>query len=343
MNILIGKRINGVFGVRNKNKVLELVVTQYNDGEACIKRLLDSIEIQQCIDFSEIGVIIINDGDKYTLSDEFVSKFKNYSFDISYHIEEWSGLSGARQHGLDKVKAEYVMFCDGDDLFYRTTSLLDYLQTLKKEQPDILSGKFIADIKMNDGLTFKTINKDVTWVHGKCFKMSFLDEHKIKWNVDLKLYEDSYFVRLCLVYNPRRLNIENTTYFWKWRDSSTTRNDLNFEIKTYPDKIKSNMAMVEELTRRDLYNISCQYAWSMCIEMYFNLYDDKWKNDEKRYNDMKKYLKDYWNKYSERITSIKDDIFDKMIKSMQERFHLSDEEMDRRLELFNPTIEEILK
>lgn len=326
-----------------KNKTLELVVTQYEDGEACIKRLLDSIEIQQCIDFSEIGVIIINDGDKYTLSKEFTSKFENYSFDISYHIEEWSGLSGARQHGLDRVKAEYVMFCDGDDLFYRMTSLLDYLEILKKECPDILSGKFVTDIKMNDKLAFREINKDVTWVHGKCFKMSFLREHDIKWNVDLKLYEDSYFVRICLVYNPKRLNIENITYFWKWRDTSATRKDPDFEFKTYPDKIKSNIAMIDELTKRGLYEISCQYAWAMCIEIYFNLYDTKWNTSAKRLTETKKYLREYWNNYSERIVQIKDNVFDLMVNAMKDRYKLSDDEMNERLKNFNSIIEEISK
>lgn len=330
--------------MRNKNKILEIVVTQYEDGERCIKRLLDSIEIQQCIDFSEIGVIIINDGRNLVLSKKFQSKFKNYSFDISYHIEEWSGLSGARQHGLDKVKAEYVMFCDGDDLFYRATSLYDYLTILKSKSPDILTGNFIADIKLNDNVVgFKKIAKDITWVHGKCFKMAFLKKYNIKWNVDLKLYEDSYFVRLCLVYNPIRLNIEETTYLWKWRDSSTTRSNPNWEFETYPDKIKSNMAMVEELARRGFDVISSEYAWSMCIEMYFNLYDDKWKANEEYYNNLKKYIKEYWNKYNSRITSIKDDLFNNMIKSMQKRFNLSDDELNRRLTLFNPTLEEILK
>ena len=74
--------------------LLQFVVTQYEDGQACIKRLLDSIQLQQDVEFNEIGVIIINDGDKVILDRTL---FINYPFKIDYYIEEWSGLSGARQ------------------------------------------------------------------------------------------------------------------------------------------------------------------------------------------------------------------------------------------------------
>ena len=96
--------------------LLQLIITHYKDDQKYVKRLLDSIQLQQDIDFNDIGVMIINDGDEVILDS---SLFSEYNFNIDYVIEEWSGVSGARQHGLDRATADYVMFCDGDDLFYR--------------------------------------------------------------------------------------------------------------------------------------------------------------------------------------------------------------------------------
>lgn len=44
-------------------KKLEILITHYNEGFEVLKPLLDSINIQQSINFNDIGVIITNDGD----------------------------------------------------------------------------------------------------------------------------------------------------------------------------------------------------------------------------------------------------------------------------------------
>ena len=41
---------------------LQILVPQYEETDEIIKPLLDSIALQQNVDFNEIGVIIVNDG-----------------------------------------------------------------------------------------------------------------------------------------------------------------------------------------------------------------------------------------------------------------------------------------
>ena len=53
-------------------KKLNILIPQYNEYEIDISPLLDSIAIQQNIDFDEIGVIICNDGSECILSDTFL-------------------------------------------------------------------------------------------------------------------------------------------------------------------------------------------------------------------------------------------------------------------------------
>ena len=63
---------------------LQILVPQYKDKKEVIKPLLDSIALQQGIDFNEVGVIIVNDGyPKSKLHDKFL---KSYPFKIEYHM-----------------------------------------------------------------------------------------------------------------------------------------------------------------------------------------------------------------------------------------------------------------
>ena len=50
---------------------LQILIPQYNETNEIIKPLLDSIAIQQNIDFNEIGVIIVNDGSDIHLTNDF--------------------------------------------------------------------------------------------------------------------------------------------------------------------------------------------------------------------------------------------------------------------------------
>ena len=77
--------------------LLQLIITHYKDDQKYVKRLLDSIQLQQDIDFNDIGVMIINDGNEVVLDSSLFSQYRS--------------------------KAEYIMFCDGDDLFYRMNAL----------------------------------------------------------------------------------------------------------------------------------------------------------------------------------------------------------------------------
>ena len=52
---------------------LQILIPQYNESDEVVKPLLDSIALQQNIDFKEIGVIIVNDGSNIHLSSELLN------------------------------------------------------------------------------------------------------------------------------------------------------------------------------------------------------------------------------------------------------------------------------
>lgn len=99
---------------------LQILVPQYNESDKDVKPLLDSIALQQNVDFDDIGVIICNDGSDVYLSRDLLDQ---YPYLIEYHKEKHRGVSATRNACLDYADAEYVMFCDADDMFMNACGL----------------------------------------------------------------------------------------------------------------------------------------------------------------------------------------------------------------------------
>lgn len=56
----------------------------------------------------------MNDGSDTILSDNFLN---SYPFKIDYYLSEHRGVSAMRNQCLIAAEADYVMFCDADDMF----------------------------------------------------------------------------------------------------------------------------------------------------------------------------------------------------------------------------------
>ena len=63
---------------------LQILIPQYKETDEIIKPMLDSIAIQQSIDFNDIGVIICNDGSDVHLSEDFLN---SYPYKIEYYLK----------------------------------------------------------------------------------------------------------------------------------------------------------------------------------------------------------------------------------------------------------------
>ena len=96
---------------------LDILIPQYKETYEIIKPLLDSIALQQNVDLvNDVGVIIVNDGSNVKLSEEKLRA--QYPFFLKYVEAEHRGVSATRNRALDESDADYVMFCDADDMFY---------------------------------------------------------------------------------------------------------------------------------------------------------------------------------------------------------------------------------
>ena len=115
---------------------LQILIPQYRETDEIIKPLLDSIALQQNVPFDEIGAIICNDGSDVFLSDGLL---ESYPFAVEYHKEPHQGVSATRNACLDYATADYVMFCDADDLFYNACGLWIIFQEMRTGFDSLIS------------------------------------------------------------------------------------------------------------------------------------------------------------------------------------------------------------
>ena len=145
---------------------LQILIPQYKETEEIIRPLLDSIEIQQNVDLTnDVGVIIVNDGTDVHLTKEF---FSRYSYPIEYHLNEHKGVSATRNACLDYATADYVMFCDADDMFYNACGLYIIFREFDNEGLDTLTSVFLEEGRDENKIPFY-INHDIV--------LSYLEYH----------------------------------------------------------------------------------------------------------------------------------------------------------------------
>ena len=282
---------------------LQILIPQYRETDDVIRPLLDSIAIQQNVDFSELGVIIYNDGTNVHLSKALMDSYK---FHIEYWRGEHKGVSGTRNALMDLATADYIMFCDADDMFLSVCGLYLLMRYID-EGFDVFYSAFFEetrDMATGEPL-YITRDNDATFVHGKAYRREYLIEKGLRWNEDLTVHEDSYFNGLCINTAENVRYCEDAFYLWKWRDESVCRNDEEYRFATYTDLIASYDALVGELITRGFRKQAVYYVCYAVFETYYTMNKPEWQNvyrekTEKRFGQFFTKWKDLWESATDR-------------------------------------------
>lgn len=299
---------------------LDILVPQYKESKEVIKPLLDSIALQQLVNMNDIGVIIVNDGSNVLLDENWLA---TYPFKITYFKNEHKGVSATRQKALDLSKADYVMFCDADDMFYNMCGLWIIFREMQIGFDSLVS-VFTEETKLpNEEHIFINREQDSTFVHGKVHRRRYLLEQNIRWNESLTIHEDSYFNILCQKCSQNVKYCPTPFYLWKWRDESVCRNDFKYILKTYNNMLDSNTALVNEFLKRNKYEDAQFYATSMVYDAYFTMNKDEWINqDNKEYRDAteKRFAK-YYKDFKYLVDGVQPQIKGMILQGLRNRFY----------------------
>ena len=298
---------------------LQILIPQYKETDLILNPLLDSIALQQSVPMDEIGVIICNDGSDTFLTDDFLN---SYPFVVEYHKEPHRGVSATRNACLDYATADYVMFCDADDMFYNMCGLWIVFREMVTGFDSLVS-MFVEETRNPETKQVEYINHemDSTFVHGKVHRRQYLIDKKIRFNDNLTIHEDSFFNILVQTVAGEMKYTKNPFYLWRWRDDSVCRHDPEYILKTYNNLLDSNSALVEEFSKRGMESIANQHATQMVYEAYFTLNKKEWidqKNQDYRYA-VEKHFKEYYLKYKKRFEATPENLKNQIIVGIKNR------------------------
>ena len=292
---------------------LQFLVPQYKEDDKIIKPLLDSIAIQQNVDFNEIGMIIVNDGSDVKLSKELL---ESYPFRIDYHDHKHAGVSAIRNACLDYATADYVMWCDIDDMFCDVDGLFLIFKEMKGEGFDAFTSVFREEgrhpqtkepLYINRGaITPNGGGIDSTFVHGKVYRRQYLLNNNIRWNDKLTIHEDSYFNILAQNLTTKLKYCPMPFYLWKWRDDSVCRHDDKYILKTFNNLIDSNTALIKQFLSRNMKDKASQFVTMMVFDAWLTLNKDEWINQENQEyrNNTETRFKEYYKEFRDMFLSV---------------------------------------
>lgn len=293
----------------NQDILVSIVIPAYNVKEY-IGETLESI-CKNKLDAVEI--IVIDDGSKDTTRDVVEECFERINPPYCKYIyQENAGVSVARNAGIENAEGKYLIFCDGDDLFY--PNLIEDITPQLHLKKDLIVWGF--DITQNgnrtigqgdfgvDSIPKKEVFK--AFLMGKsrlrlgsfAVKKAFLKETGIQFTVGCPVAEDVEFEFKCLAKVGEIAVINKILFTYAKRDGSVmyTYNLNRFEasraIKRISSYVKENTDLfmdneVKDYLRNGLLIQHSMFSFDACI---------KYLTDK---NQRKNFLREYYEKYSD--------------------------------------------
>ena len=232
---------------------LDLIITHYKSPFSLGKPFFDMVAMQRNINFDDVGVILVNDGEESRLPDEL---FMDYPYKVTNLTVPHGGVSKARNTGIQASKADWVIICDFDDQICNTLGLQLVFSAISEDDKDMYWTRFLEEVPQEDGaIKLMPHSRDVIFIHGKIFRRQWLIDNNIRFHNGLRLHEDVFFNQLAqaIAGEDRIGKIETGWYLWCNNPQSVGRAyGYKFLFETYDHLMIQRNEMAKEFRRRDM-------------------------------------------------------------------------------------------
>lgn len=292
--------------------ILDIIVPYYNEKYDILKKLLDSINKQINLDFSDIQITLVSDNPNNIFDISMIEKEYPNLYIVQYNKNSNMGPGQARQYGLDKSNSKYVTFYDTDDLMFEPDGLSKIMYYLKAFEYDVIYSKYY--VVQDDKISISDCN-NLLCLHGAFYNREVLLKNGFKFHDRIIYFEDMHFctiTNICL--NTKMLDYP--TYVWLRRENSASKlesNDMNIIFKEKKDDfMEANYSIIDfclnhlELMKLKFYNLNlnsdykiaeffvgCLYYIFIFIEsdIFYDINIDKYeKAIYYKYLELKKYF-----------------------------------------------------
>ncbi|MCS2893473.1 glycosyltransferase family 2 protein [Parabacteroides faecis] len=258
---------------------LSIVIPVYNVAnwiDDCIRSCMN----QDMALKNEYEIIVVNDGSL----DDTMSHLKAYGNDIVIVDQPNSGVSVARNNGLQHATGEYVWYIDGDD-YIEPNVLGGLYQYIKRNKLDVLNIAFnsvpdmtvypapISNTSKSETIEFKpvlqgTINQMVAC--NTLSRLEYIKSHNILFKEGMWYGEDTLWAFWMLLFEPKREVIYNKVYNYRVRQGSAMHSHSEVTNKRWLDSmllmhetyIDALVNYSNEISDKQKTNLMARINWS---------------------------------------------------------------------------------
>lgn len=254
--------------------LISFVITTYDLPSNMLRSCIDSI-LALSLNKGEREIVLIDDGSKKSP----LTDLADYREDILYIRQRNSGLSQARNRGIQCSSGIYLQFVDGDDML--NVQAYNYcLDLLRQHSPDIVTFHLTdkRDVQVPNSHEGPMTGSEYMRHHnlrasacGYLFKKALLLNHRFTPDI---LHEDEEFTPLLFLRADRLIATDARAYYYRERPSSimhqndeqwisrrlSDMRDVLFRLQdrcaTLPQEEREGLQRrVHQLTMDYLYNI----------------------------------------------------------------------------------------
>ena len=265
-----------------------------------IAKTLHSIAMQSIA--GNIEIIVVNDADEINYSD-ILCKFNDLNI-VYVQRDHNGGCGAARNTGIRNATADFVCFIDSDDQFTNPLTLEIMYNKIKAEKVDMLAGDFESEMRQDNGIAIKKIEKSPVWCHNKYYRRQFLLDNNLFFSEKLRINEDMEFHQLLIDMGGKVAYVPFCGYMWRDNAKSVTHESLYKNKKLFVtasseyirDCEKRGMGD-EKVVRRILQNLVMVYYY------YQIVLDDTPENKDDYLAD----CKEYWELADKYVANVSDE------------------------------------
>ena len=252
---------------------LDIIVTHYNEPWRDGQKFFDMLALQRGVNIDDYRVIFIQDGTGSPFKPMVM--LRKYPFTIAKYEISHGGVSVARNMGMRMSGADWVMFCDFDDMLYSCDSLHRILTSIDQagDKADLLWAPFWMEQYDRKGVFHKTLKEwNSIFNHGKVYRLRFLRENHISFEPSISYSEDALFnATVCMCISPERIaRIPETTYMWCHRQESLS-SSADGQAQRNNDLYTKRVLLCEEYMKRgNAYEADCAAARAI-LDYYWEL------------------------------------------------------------------------
>ena len=264
--------------------VISIIVPIYN-AEQYLSECIDSLVNQS---FEDIEIILINDGSTDN-SSKICKEYEEKDKRINYIEIKNSGVSHARNVGVENANGKWITFIDADDwvsadyceklISYANEDVgLVIARTVSVQNGiiygDGFQGRKVASFKTAEEklVLYKSIVSDAPKVRkyphiatcsAKLFRKDIIDKFKIRYKTSLKYYEDAIFNMEVIRNSNTVLVTSDILYYYRVNSTSSTQVFCDDTVKYYENAasevkkiiINYSLAMEEDYYQFNIKNI----------------------------------------------------------------------------------------